>query len=148
MKRCSAALVFALCLLLATSALANVSYSTNDRTTVKKGNAGVYSYKSLGKAYDIYYIIDFDEGYVYCFTEGNGNEICERVKIVSGHLNNVLIVTYHEGKTKWSYGLHFKWRNQPDQLIVQDEDGYEDSYYPTILKNALKIRDTKQIMDY
>lgn len=41
-----------------------VSYSTNTKATVKNGDTGVYAYKKSG-AYDIYYVIDFDEGYVY-----------------------------------------------------------------------------------
>lgn len=125
-----------------------VSYSTNDKQTVKNGNTGVYSYKSRGGTYDIYYVIDFDDGYVYYFTEGNGNSICERVRISSGDLNNVLIMTYHDGDSTWSYGLHFKWKNQPDILIVQDEDGFEYEYYSTNLKDAEGIRYSKTICDY
>lgn len=126
----------------------SVSYSTNTKDTVKNGNTGVYAYKSIGHMYDIYWIIDFDEGYVYYFTEGNGNEICDRLKIVSGDLNSVVIITYHDGDSQWSYGLHFKWKNQPDHLIMQDEDGLEYDYYTTNLDSALKVRDSKTVVDY
>lgn len=125
-----------------------VSYSTNNKSTVKNGNAGVYSYQNLGGSYSIYYIIDFDEGYVYYFCHGNEDETCDRVKIVSGDLNDVLIITYHDGEDEWSYGLHFKWKNQPDHLIVQDEDGFEWDYYTTDLEDALDLRDSKKIKDY
>ena len=125
-----------------------VSFSTNDMKTAKKGNSGVFSYKSLGGIYDIYLIIDFDENYVYYFTDGNENGICDRLKIESGNLNSVLIITYHDGGSVWSNGLHFKWRNQPDHLILQDNDGFEYSFYPTSLDKALKIRDERKIVDY
>ena len=95
---------------------------------------------------DIYYIIDFDEGYVYYFIDTD--TICDRVKIVSGDLNSVLIITYNEDGYKWSYGLHFKWKNQPDHLIVQDEDGYEYDFYTTDLSKALKLKESKKIIDY
>jgi len=125
-----------------------VSYSTNGKDTVKNGNTGIYSYRSRGGEYYIYYIIDFDEGYVYRFCEGNGDAICDRVKIETGDLNNVLIITYHDGEDSWSYGLHFKWKNQPDTLIVQEEDGYEYAFYSTDLQSASALKESKTIYDY
>lgn len=124
------------------------NYSTNNSSTVRNGNSGVYSYKSRGGSYYVYYIIDFDNGYVYYFTEGNGNDSCMRTKIESGDLNDVLIITYHDGDTSWSEGLHFKYVEQPSHLIVQDNDGFEYDYYPTNLQDALAIRDKKSITDY
>lgn len=126
----------------------SVFYSTNDKDTVKKGNRGIYSYIKRGSSYSVYYIIDFDTGYVYYFTEGNSNSICERVKIEEGDLNNVLIITYHDGKDKWSYGLHFKWKNQPDHLVVEDERGDEWDLKPTNLDEALRLKGQKTIVDY
>ncbi len=123
----------------------SVYYSTNDNSTVKKGNKGVYAYASTGGSYKNYYIIDFDKGYVYFFSEGNGDSTCDKVKIDSGDLNSVVIITYHDSDgSKWSYGLHFKWKNQPTNLIVQDQNGFEYSYSCTDLDYALKVRDTKK----
>lgn len=126
----------------------SVSYSSNDKDTAKKGNSGVFSYRDMGGSYYVYYIIDFDEGYVYFFCEGNGDTTCERVKMVSGNLNDVLIITYHDGSDTWSYGIHFKWKNQPDHLIVQDEDGFEWDFYTTDLDDALALLAKKSIYDY
>ena len=74
-----------------------VSYSTNPDSTVKNGDSGVYAYKSRGGTYSNYYIIDFDEGYVYSFSEGNGSGGCDRVKIDFCDLNSVMVITYHDG---------------------------------------------------
>lgn len=126
----------------------SVSYSTNDRETAKNGNSGVFAYKNIGGTYDIYWIIDFDEGYVYYFTDGNGGASCHRLKIDSGDLNSVLIITYHDGDDVWSYGLHFNWKNQPDTLILQDNNGFETKFMTTDLSKALEIRDSKTIIDY
>lgn len=123
----------------------SVSFSTNDKTTYKNGNSGIYAYSRDG-SYALYYIIDFDEGYVYFFSDGEST--CERVKIVQGDLNSVCIITYHDGNDVWSYGLHFKYKGFPDHLIVQEESGFEWDYYPTNLDKALEIRDTKEIIDY
>lgn len=125
-----------------------VFYSTNDYETAKNGNSGVFSYRYRGASYDIYWIIDFDEGYVYYFTEGNGNSTCDKVKIVSGDLNDKVIITYHDGSSVWSYGLHFKYVNHPETLIMQDNDGFEYKYSTTDLDDALKLRDTKTIHEY
>lgn len=125
-----------------------VYYSTNDHETAREGNSGVFAYKEAGNSYDVYYIIDFDEGYVYYFTDGNGEVGCQRSRIESGDLNSVLITTYHEAGEVWSYGLHFKWKRNPYTLIVEDEDGFEWTYSPTFLEDALRIRDKKTIVDY
>ena len=130
----------------------SVPYSTNSKDTVRNGNSGVYAYAN-GPAnggsgtYNVYWIIDFDEGYVYSFSDGV-NEICDKVKIESGDLNSVLIITYHDGDDVWSYGLCFHWKNQPDTLIVQLEPGMEIEYRTTNLEKALAIRDSKKILDY
>ena len=126
----------------------SVSYSTNTMKTVKNGNSGIYSYRSRGGQYYNYYIIDFDEGYVYYFTEGNGDTSCDRLKIQSGDLNDKVIITYHDGGDVWSYGLHFKWKNQPDHLIMQDNDGFEFDFYTTDIEDALALKNKKTIYDY
>jgi len=125
-----------------------VFYSTNTRETVGNGNAGVYSYKSRGGSYDIYWIIDFDEGYVYYFTDGNGESFCDRLKIDSGDLNSSLKITYHDGGDVWSYKLHFKYENHSEHLIMNDNYGFDYDYYTTDLDDALVIRDSKTIKDY
>lgn len=130
------------------SGKAENSHSTNTKKAGKNGNSGVYAYVSRGGTYENYYVIDFDEGYVYYFSNGNGSGTCDRVKIVSGDLNSVLIITYHDGGDEWSYGLHFKWKNQPDHLILQDNDGFEYDFYSTSLDNALRIMKSKTIYDY
>jgi len=125
-----------------------VSYSTNDYETAKLGNTGVFSYVHRGQEYWIYWIIDFDEGYVYSFTDGNGNDSCDRTKIESGDLNSVLITTYRDGDDTWSYGFHFHYKNNPSKLIMQDNDGFEYEYSTTDLTSALEIRNSKTINDY
>lgn len=125
-----------------------VYYSTNDQETVNNGDEGVYAYIGKGPQYDRYYIIDLDEGYVYYFTDGNGEESCDKVAIDSGTLNDVVIITYHDGGDEWSYGLHFKTKNMPQVLIMQDNDGFEYEFTPTNLEEALEKRDAKGIKEY
>lgn len=123
-------------------------YSSNDSETARNGNTGVFSYKDDGKEYDIYWIIDFDEGYVYYFTDGNGESFCDRLKIESGTLNDAVTITYHDGADVWSEKLHFKNANSPATLIMVDPNGFENEYFGTNLEQALELRDTKTIKDY
>ena len=122
-----------------------VYYSTNTEDTVKDGNKGIYSYRSKGGTYDVYYIIDFDEGYVYSFTDGNGEDYCDKVEIESGDLNDVVMVTYDFDGDLAPYGFHFKYKNNPEHLVVQDNNGLELDFSPTGLSDALAIRDGKTI---
>lgn len=123
-------------------------YSSNTSETVKDGDKGVYAYKRRGDNYDQYYIIDFDEGCVYYFNFGQGDEQCDRVKIESGNLNDGLVITYHDGGDEWSYGLRFNYKNNPDKMIMQDNNGEEYDYIPTGLADALEIRDKLEVRDY
>ena len=142
------ATVAMICLLSTALAVTASYHSSNDSSIAKQGNSGIYAYYSDGYNYDNYFIIDFDEGYVYYFQEGVGSTFCDRIKIDSGTLNDVVIITYHDGTDEWSDGFHFKWVNQPDHLVMQDNDGFEYDYYTTDLKEALKLRDGKTITDY
>ena len=125
-----------------------VFYSTNDYKTATKGNTGVFSYKNKNGSYDVYWIIDFDAGYIYNFTEGNGESSCDRVKIVSGDLNDRITATWHDGGDQWSWYLHFKYVNSPVTLIVNDHFGLSYEFSATNLYAALALRDTKTIKDY
>lgn len=125
-----------------------VYYSTNDYETAKKGNTGVFSYKNKSGSYDVYWIINFDEGYVYWFTEGNGESFCDKVKIVSGDLNDKITVTWHDGGDEWSWYLHFKYINHPETLVVNDHNGFATEFTTTDLDDALELRDTKTIKEY
>lgn len=126
----------------------SVFYSTNDYENAQKGNTGVFSYKNKSGSYDVYWIIDFDEGYVFFFTEGNDDTTCDKVKIVSGHLNDKITVTWHDGEEQWSWYLHFKYANSPVTLIVNDHNGFATEFTTTDLDEALGIRDTKTIKEY
>lgn len=123
----------------------SVSYSTNDSNTAKLGNQGVYSYKRTGnREYDLFYIIDFDEGYVYYFIDGSiGDLSCSKWKIKSGNLNDVLIYTINDGGKIYYEGLHFKWKNQPDHLILEDSDHFEYDFYSTNLSSTLAIKNSR-----
>ena len=123
-------------------------YSTNGRDKAREGNSGVYAYRNRGGQYYNYYVIDFDEGFVYFFSEGNGDESCERLRIQEGDLNEGVKVTYHDYGNTWDNYLHFKWKRQPDHLILVDHNRFEWDYYATDLTDALRIKAGKRISDY
>ncbi len=121
----------------------SVYYSTNDSKAVKNGNSGIYSYINKGGYY--YYIIDFNDKSVYSFSEGDGSETAKKARIVSGDLNSTLIVKYVDGSSKWQEGLHFKYKNQPNHLVLEDDDHFEYDFYPTSLSEAQTILKRKKI---
>lgn len=135
-----------------TTTASSVYYSTNDSVTVKNGDSGVYAYSNYkpgnNAEYVIYLIIDFDEGYIYYFCEGNGDEICDRLEIDSGNLNEMVFFYYVYDDYVELYAVNFAWKRQPDHLILQDEYGNDWDYYPTDLNEALELRDSKEIYDY
>ncbi len=124
-----------------------VSYSTNDYDTAKKGNVGVFSYKKSG-AYDVYWIIDFDEGYAYTFTEGNGENTYDRLKMVSGNLNERITVLWDIGGDQSLWKLHFKYVDHPETLVVNDHNGFATEFSATKLDDALALRNKKTIINF
>lgn len=126
----------------------SVFYSTNTEDTVKNGNSGVYAYKSKGGDYEEYWIIDFDEGYLYCFPNKAEDSSCSRFKIDSGDLNSSVLFTYHfPNNEDYQMAAHFKWVNQPDHLVIYISDKLQCDYYYTDLLDALEIRNRKTIKD-
>lgn len=124
-----------------------VFYSTNDYKNAKKGNKGVFSYVESTGSYEVYYIIDFNKGYVYYFTDGNGDETCDKLKIESGDLNHKVTTTYHVDGEEWSNYFHFKYENHPETLIMVDDNGFETKFTTVSLSDALSIRDSKKIIE-
>lgn len=123
----------------------SVNYSTNSKDTVGNGNTGVYSYKNIDL--NLYYIIDFDEGYVYSFYGKDSSELCDKGIIESGDLNTCVTVKYFDGVDTWYNGFHFSFVNQPRVLIWENSDHIETEFYSTNLEDALKIRDTKTMYE-
>lgn len=125
-----------------------VFYSTNDYDTAKKGNTGVFSYKNKSGSYDVYWIIDFDEGYAYTFTEGNGEDVYDKIKITSGTLNDRVTITWDIYGEKTNWYMHFKYVNSPVTLVINDHFGVTTEFTTTDLDDALTIRRTKRMASY
>ena len=125
----------------------SVFYSTKDYETAKKGNAGIFSYKNKSGSYDVYWIIDFDAGYIYYFTDGNGENNCDKIKIVSGDLNEKITIIWNYGGEKATWYLYFKYVESPVTLIVRDHLGFATEFKTTDLEDALNVRKTKTIKE-
>ena len=109
----------------------------------------MYCYSRLAGSYKIYIIIDFDEGYIYYFCHGNGDEVCDRCEIDSGDLNSLCYFTYHfDDGEEVLYAVNWSWKRTPNHLVFQSEFGESWDYYPENLENAIELRDTKEIIDY
>ena len=125
-----------------------VFYSTNTKDDVKNGNNCIYAYLGIPDMYEHYYIIDFDEGYVYSFKDENDNNDCQKLKIDSGNLKKELVLTYNGGKTKWDNKLYFELEDNADFLLLEDKDEAKGYFVGTDLNKALELKDSKNIKDY
>ena len=124
-------------------------YTTNDEDSVKNGDSGVYAYVKKGSNHDIYIIIDFDEGYYYYFTHGDGNLSGDKVRITSGNLNDKVVITYDDGGgSQWCEGVSFKDSSITDKAYWYDADNFKYEFTATDLQSALTIRDSKTLTDY
>ena len=112
--------------------------STNDEETARLGNSGKFAYVNRLSNYDLYYLIDFDEGIVYSFHYEQGYVDGTTYKIDSGDLNKGLYAVY--GDNEFTIVLHFHYANNPDTLI-ESFDGEETKYKAVSLDEALKIKD-------
>lgn len=70
-----------------------------------------------------------------------------KIKIESGDFNDIVMATYDFDGDLASYGFHSKYKNNPEHLVVQGNDGFEQDFSPTDLGDALAIRDGKTIAE-
>ena len=122
-------------------------YTTNDNETAKKGDSGKFSFVKKNDSYKVYWIIDFDNGYVYYFSDGNGDETCEKIKIKAGNLNDGLELSYKNSSNAWAKYIHFKYKNQPHQLVIVDNDYFNYEFSTTSLRDALELMESKTIWE-
>ena len=133
----------------ATEANDGLYYTSNGDDDYKDGDHGVYAYSRNAGSYNIYIIIDFDEGYIYYFCHGNGDEICDRCEIDSGDLNSLCFFIYHfDDDEDVLYAVCWSRTRQPNHLLFQSEYGESWDYYPEDLDYAISLRDSKEIVDY
>ena len=111
--------------------------STNDADTAKLGNSGKFSYVKRLSNYDLYYLIDFDEGAVYNFHYEQGYVDGTVYTIDSGDLNSGLEAVYNDGE--FTVVLHFHYENNPAALI-EHLDGEETKYDAASIDDTLKIK--------
>ncbi len=112
--------------------------STNDEETAKLGNSGKFSYVKRLSNYDLYILIDFDEGVVYDLQHEQSYVDGTVYKIDSGDLNEGLKTIYEaDGSTFW---FHFHYVNNPAVLIEQF-DGEEAKYDAASIDDTLKIKE-------
>ena len=128
----------------------SVFYSTNDYETAKKGNTGVFAYKKRNTDCDVYWIVDLDEGYAYNFFDGDGgSSVCDKYKISSGNLNDSITLNINDAGYKVTWYLHFKYKNAPETLILNEHLGLGPIEFSTTnLETALSLRDKKTIKEY
>ena len=112
--------------------------STNDEETAKLGNSGKFAYINRLKNYDLYYLIDFDEGVVYNFHYEQGYVDGSVYTIDSGDLNNGLNAVYNDGE--FTVVLHFHYVNNP-AVLIEHLDGEETKYNAASIDDALKLKE-------
>lgn len=118
--------------------------TTNDET-INVAETGVYAYVSRTKEYKIYQIINLDKGEYYYFTDNE--DTCERIKFEGGNLNDGIVLLFHDGDETFEENIHFKWKDKPEVLILQDAYGFEYTYYEIDLSDAKQASAGKQIID-
>ena len=112
--------------------------STNDEETAKLGNSGKFAYMKRSSDYDLFYLIDFDEGVVYNFYYAQGNVDGTVYSIDSGDLNNGLYAVYNDGE--FTVNLHFHYVNNP-AVLIENLNGQETKYNAASIDDALKLKE-------
>ena len=124
-----------------------VYYSSNLKDTVKNGNSGIYSYRDIGPYAHVYWLIDFDEGYIYHFTDDKNNKETNKFKIESGTLNNRVTISYQLNGSFVNEYFYFGHTKQYDCLVYQDKTGVSYSFAPTSLVEAQELLDAKMTIN-
>lgn len=118
-------------------------HSSKNYQQASQGLSGVYAYVKSG-SYDVYWIIDLDAGYAYNFTEGNGNDCCDKIRLTSGNFNDKLKLklNIYSDNTYATYYLRFLNENDPSSLIFIDHMDFNYEFTCTNLDAALILLDS------
>ena len=103
-------------------------------------NTGMFAYAHRSREHSIYWIIDLDSGYAELFTDAPDEPACDRGRIISGDLNNGLIVLFQSGGFDWSYQLRFRENDCSDGLIMRYAGGLECEFHAIPISSVLSIR--------
>ncbi len=105
------------------------------------GNSGIYAYKFKNNTNPyIYYIIDFNEGFVYRFYNKDYSNGSEKAKIVSGTLNDRMTFSYYDSgaSLRWTNAIYFRYVGIHTSAYYEDHDGFQFELEPTSLETALE----------
>ena len=112
--------------------------STNDADTAKLGNSGKFSYVKRLSNYDLYILIDFDDGVVYDLQYENGNVDGTVYTIDSGDLNKGLNTIYEaDGST---FVFHFHYVENP-AVLIERYGSEEAKFEAASIDDTLKIKE-------
>lgn len=112
--------------------------STNDADTAKLGNSGKFSYVRRLSNYDLYILIDFDEGVVYDLQYENGNVDGTVYTIDSGDLNNGLKTIYEADGSEFVF--HFHYVENP-AVLIEHYGSEEAKFDAASIDSTLKIKE-------
>ena len=130
-----------------TKAAPAYDYSTKSKSEITKGESGIYSYENVGSNYTQHFIIDFDKGVVYYFTDQSYDSTATMGKIVSGTLNSQMIYRFSDYGNSWYECICFTRKNIPYNAIWSNSSGLSLQLSPCSLKRAQSLLATKNIMD-
>lgn len=100
-------------------------------------SAGIFAYAHWSREHSIYWIIDLNAGYAELFTDAPDEPVCDRGKIISGDLNNGLIVLFRSGCFDWSYQLRFRENDCSGVLIMRYAGELECEFHAIPINSVL-----------
>jgi len=128
-----------------TTTTTTTTKKTSALDTFRSSDGNILAYIQKSSPYT-YRIIDLNNKVVYFFEGGRYGHY--KGTIISGDLNTVLVVKYKYNGGTYREGIHYRYVNNPDNLVVQDgKTGEEYDFKPTNLEDAQALLNETTLME-
>ena len=125
-----------------------LDFTNNDELKALEGNAGMYAYAISEKSGEkAYYVFDFDKGYVYYFTDKEGEESYSRYLIESGNLKDGAVCKVYNPTDTVTWNVRFRGTENINEIEVLTSLGEKNWVQRSNLNKALALMNGKYLLD-
>lgn len=107
----------------------------------------VYAFTTEEGDFASYYVIDFEQGYIYMFHADEYDDSCFALPIEAGNLEDGLTASISDGYSMVPFTMHYKDANQTERVVMTIEGAYEVELVATSLEEALMVKEGKTIVE-
>ena len=123
-----------------------LDFTNNDEEKALQGDSGLFAYSNIETTGTYaYIIIDFDNKYVFYFSDDEEDEYYEQFTIESGNLRDGVECSAYYPDATITWNVKFRGENNPNEIEIKTSTGKSAWVRRTNLNDALELLKTKKL---